>query len=426
MGPGRAPTPCHYTASPLTTRLSGGYTNEESWKEWGLSTTDKGIPHANLANAALILENDPKFKGSLYYDAFLQRIIRKNSPAREWRDSDDLEAARYMQSVLGLPRMNREVVSQAVVEVAHKSPRNCVTEWLDTLSHDGTQRLECFFSDHFGAIESDYTHAASKNFWLSLVARAYRPGCKVDNMIVLEGAQGVGKSQALGIIGGEWFAEQHESATNPKAFAEILQGKLLIEVSEMDAFSRAEVNRVKQTVSCPSDRFRASYGRYAVDHPRTCIFVGTTNRDDWNRDETGARRFWPIACAGSIDLERIRATREQLFAEAVARFKANETHWEMPQEAARAEQEARYMHDAWHEKVASILKGKAEVSTSQILEEMGFEMTRRGRAESMRVGTILRVLGWKRVRKWQGKDREYVYAPPEVGTAPDGGDKKSF
>ena len=239
-------------------------------------------------------------------------------------------------------------------------------------------------------------------------------------MIVLEGNQGVGKSQALGIIAGDWFAEQHESATNPKAFAEILQGKLLIEVSEMESFNKQEVNRVKQTVSCSSDRFRASYGRYAVDHPRTCIFVGTTNRDDWNRDETGARRFWPIACAGTINLDAIRESRNQYFAEAVVRFRANERHWEMPLNLATEEQEARYQRDPWHNVVVHKLKGKDQTTTAEILGELDFDVKQQGRAEQMRVGQILRVLGWRRVRRLIGTTREWVYVPPVVGHTDEG------
>src|SRR3990167_6074492 len=393
---------------------------EKVWQEWGLSTNKDRIPHNNLDNAATILESDPQFKDTVYYDEFLQRVIRRNSPEREWREEDDLEATRYIQAELGLVRMSRDIVSQAVISVAHKNPRNCVQEWLGTLQHDGERRLEAFFSDHFGAAENEYTQAASKNFWLSLVARAFKPGCKVDNMIVLEGSQGVGKSQALGIIAGDWFAEQHESAINPKAFAEILQGKLLIEVSEMESFNKQEVNRVKQTVSCSSDRFRASYGRYAVDHPRTCIFVGTTNRDDWNRDETGARRFWPIACAGTINLDAIRESRNQYFAEAVVRFRANERHWEMPLNLATEEQEARYQRDPWHNVVVHKLKGKDQTTTAEILGELDFDVKQQGRAEQMRVGQILRVLGLRRVRRLIGTTREWVYVPPVVGHTEEG------
>ena len=371
----------------------------ELWEQWGLRMTKKGGPHCNLHNAATILENDTTFKNLVNFDEFLNRVVTQNSPVREWKDDDDLRVARYMQDTLAISGMGRDVVAQAVYYLAYQNVKNCVKDWLEGLGHDGTQRLESFFSDHFGATYNDYTKAASKNFWLSMVARAYKPGCKVDNMIVLEGAQGAGKSTALQIIGGDWFAEQHESATNPKAFAEILQGKLLIEISEMDAFSRVEVNRVKQTVSCAADRFRASYARYAVDHPRTCVFVGTTNRDDWNRDETGARRFWPVACKGSINLQGIRDAREQLFAEAVARYKANESHWEMPLELAQAEQTERYHADPWLDPIEKILKGESFVTTEWILGKLGLDIVRQGRSEEMRVATCLRFLRWERGRK---------------------------
>jgi len=385
------------------------------WADWGLQTTERGIPYLNLHNAALILEADQKYKNSVYYDEFLQRVMRKNSPVREWSDADDLELVRHIQFTLGMPRMGREAVSQAVIDVAHRRRRNCVREWLDSLEWDSEPRIEHFFSDHMGAEKTDYCVHASRNFWLSIAARIYKPGCKVDNMIVLEGPQGVGKSTALQIIGGAWFAEQHESATNPKAFAEILQGKLLIEISEMESFTHAEVNRVKQTITCRSDRFRAAYSRHAADHPRTCIFVGTTNRDDWNKDETGARRFWPIACLGNIDLESIRANRDQLFAESKARILAGEDHWKMPADTTAHEQRDRYQPDPWHAKVVESLKGKTETTTSQIMLDLGIELVRQGRAEQMRVGRILRFLGWNRSRKRAGIEREYLYKAPEVG-----------
>ena len=320
--------------------------------------------------------------------------------------------------------MSRDTVSQAVVTVAHQHKRNCVQEWISSLEWDGTQRLESFFVDHFAAATSDYTHAAGKNFWLSLVARAFNPGCKVDNMIVLEGAQGVGKSTALQIVGGPWFAEQHESATNPKAFAEILQGKLLVEISEMDAFSRAEVNRVKQTVSCPSDRFRASYGRYAVDHPRTCVFVGTTNRDDWNRDETGARRFWPIACTGPIQIAGIGEARDALFAEALTRYRQNETHWEMPLAEAQEEQEARYTADPWMDKISAAIKGETNVTTAWVLDKLGLPTERQDKRAEMRVGSCLRFMRWERKRRRIDGNLTWVYE--KAGTVGTGRNENLF
>lgn len=387
-------------------------TPEDLWREWGLQLSANKTPFLNLHNAALILESDPVYKGRVYYDDFLRRVIRRNSPTREWCDADDLELMRHMQANLGINRMGREAVASAVIEVAHRHHQNCVTEWLDSISWDQTPRIDHFFIDCMGATDDEYVRRASRNFWISIVARAYSPGCKVDNMIVLEGPQGVGKSTALQIIGGAWFAEQHESATNPRAFAEILQGKLLVEISEMDAFNKVEVSRVKQTISCRSDRFRAAYSRHAADHPRTCVFVGTTNRDDWARDETGARRFWPIACSGDVDLESIRENRDQLFGEARAAYLAGEAYWKMPSEATETAQRERYQLDPWHDRVVEILKGKVTVTTSEILEEMKIDVVRQGRTEQMRVGTILRFLGWKKGREPSGVSRRQIYKAP--------------
>lgn len=389
--------------------------NFEKWREWCLYISPGGgPPPGTLENAVAILENDPEQKGRMWKDAFLQRILT-GDPPREWGDVDDIALVLYIQRVAGLPKIGKEIVSQAVVNVAHTNERNCVTDWMDSLVHDGTPRLDLFLSDCLGAEDSEYSRAASRNFWLSMVARAYHPGCKVDNMLVLEGAQGVGKSTALQIIGGDWFAEQHESATNPKAFAEILQGKLLVEISEMDSFNRSEVNRVKQTVTCVSDRFRASYGRYAQDHPRTCIFVGTTNRDDWNRDETGARRFWPITC-GDINLEAIRENRDQLFAEAIARAKSGEPHWLMPAEHTQREQDARYQSDPWEETVRSYCDVVGQVKIPALLTHLGLETSKHTRSDQMRVGAILRRLGFGRARQQSQGTREYVYAKVvEVG-----------
>jgi predicted P-loop ATPase len=385
------------------------------WKEWGLQLSEIGGPIPNLRNAVTILELDPVYAKTIWFDEFLGRVL--TGEGRQWADADDIAFALHMQGEIGITRIGVETASRAVLSIAHSNIRNCVKDWLNSLVHDSTQRIESFFSDYFGAEQSDYCVAASRNFWLSLAARILEPGCKVDNMIVLEGPQGVGKSKALKLIGGEHFTEQHESATNPKAFAEILQGKILVEISEMGAFSRAEVNHVKQTISCPSDRYRDSYGRHASDHPRTCIFVGTTNRDDWNKDETGARRFWPIECNGEIDLAGIAANREQLFAEAAARIKAGEHYWEMPSEATSSEQRARYEHDSWTEEIEHILKGRTEITTHEILKELGIETARQDRSSQIRVGTTLRFLGWKRYRKRAKAHvgRPYLYFAPEDG-----------
>jgi predicted P-loop ATPase len=363
---------------------------------------DQSKPSATLKNAVRTIEDRRLI--DVHYDEFLCRMITGNT-AKEWTDHDDLELNITLQAISGFSKIGIDVTRNAALTIAFRNRTNCVKDWLDSLEWDHEPRIDHFFEDCFGAVGSAYTRAASKNFLISMVARIYYPGCQSDHMVVLEGPQGIGKSAALRDLGGQWFTEQHESATG-KAFFEVLQGKWLVEISEMDSFNRAEVTKVKQIVTCTNDRFREPYGRHAKDHYRQCIFVGTTNRDDWNRDETGARRFWPIACNGEVDLDGIRASRNQLFAEAVHRFNASESWWEMPAEETLAEQEARFEADPWTPFIDEFIRTKDRVLIAEILVDgLKVEVPQIMKRDQMRVATCLCSLGWKKGKpeRYEGK-----------------------
>lgn len=380
--------------------------------ELHLDKTDKGITRANLNNAIQLIEHNPTTLGTIQFDEFLQRIV---SDGREWSDVDDLRLTRYLQRDCGVPSITPIIIAQAVLMVAHRNKVNSVKDWMSSVLWDRIPRIDQFFSDHFGARADVYTMAASRNFWISMVARTYKPGCQADNMVVFEGPQGIGKSRALRAIGGDWYAEQHESASNPKAFAEIIQGKLLIEISEMDSFNRAEVARVKQIITNTKDRFRESYARRAQDYPRRGIFAGTTNRDDWNRDETGARRFWPIACKGEIDVHSIISTRDQLFAEAVHEFQAGKTWWEMPSQETIDEQKKRYDADTWADMIREFVAPKSSVRLEEILIDLlKFEPKECDKRNQMRVSTSLRSIGWRRATVREGNTVLKKWLAPEV------------
>jgi hypothetical protein len=307
---------------------------------------DPGKPPANEDTVMVVLERHPAYRDAVWSDSFLGRIMTRSADGpREWADADDVAMAIALQRTMGLKRVKVSHVRAAVIARAMSQVRNCAQDWLAGLKWDGTERIADFFPDICGTPNTLYARAVGRNFWLSLVARVLQPGCKVDTMVILEGAQGSRKSSLLKAIGGDWYCVQHEAVTG-KGFFEVLPGKMLVEIAEMDAFGKAEVTRVKQVVSTESDRYRESYGRYAKDHPRHSIFVGTTNKDDWNRDETGARRFWPIRCA-DIDVTAALAVRSQLFAEAVAGVRAGATWWEMPADETLAEQDARREDDPW-------------------------------------------------------------------------------
>lgn len=384
---------------------------ELNWVAWKLDCDGGGFPRPNLNNAVAVLEYDPAFNHFVWFDEFLQRILTNDGAGgvREWTDADDINLTLDMQRRLGIARMGRETVQQAVVAMAMRSMQHCVRDWLDGLQWDGEPRIDHFFEDNFGAPGTDYVRAVSKNFFLSLVARVFLPGCQVDNMVVLEGKQGAFKSQTLKALGGNWFSKQHESVINPKAFAEILQGAWLVEIDEMKAFTRAEVSGIKAIVSTQWDRYRPAYGRYAKVFHRQCVFVGTTNENDWNKDETGARRFWPIECFGLIDIENVRRYREQFFAEAVHRFKAvpldadpgvrmaaQADWWETPSAATKQEQSRRFDSDPWFDVIQEWIGIRQEVLINEVLTEcLDLKMRDVTSREQRRVAVSLRQLGWK-------------------------------
>lgn len=383
--------------------ISQGQSQVNRWLSWGLDRNGNGIPLANLNNAVAILEHDPSVQGVAWFDEFLKKRMT-GDPAREWARVDDINIALHMQKSIGISKMSVDVASQAVELIAYRNLRNCAVERFDTLVWDGTERIASFFVDCFGAADSAYMRAVGRNFWISMMARVYKPACQVDNMIVLEGGQGNGKSSALQIIGGEWYAAQHESAMNMRAFAEILQGKIIIEIEEMHAFKKGENEAIKKAITVRKDRFRPSGAHgYAKDHPRTCIFAGTTNRDDWNSDETGARRFWPIRCRGEVDLDLIRGNLDQLFAEAVAAFKVGATWWETPADETKREQWDRFEDDAWKEVIADYVLGARSMRINTILTEcLKFEIGKIGKLEYMRVGKVLHSLGWRKRNAREG------------------------
>lgn len=375
-----------------------------------------GYPIDNLNNAIKVLENDPEWAGKIWYDTFLQRIV-SNLPGadgvvapREWTDFDDINLQVYMQATVGLRKISTDTVGKAVVRVARGNLKHCVVDWLETLKWDETVRLESFFTDYFGAKNTAFTRAVSRNFWMSIVARAYMPGCKCDYMVVLEGAQGMKKSMAIeAVASSPWFSVALEDIDG-KDFFQTLRAKLIVEIGELEAFNRrGDMNRVKNVVSCATDNYRGSYERHAVDHPRQCIFCGTTNREDWNKDETGARRFWPIRTHGEIDIEGILATREQYYAEAVARLKrvpfsasagarmaADADWWQVPTLEAQEEQEERFDEDSWKDTIEDFVALKTEVRMAEILVDgLKIDIGKVKRAEEMRAAAVLRSLGWE-------------------------------
>jgi predicted P-loop ATPase len=309
----------------------------------------------NLNNALIALEND-LFAEQIAYDEMLCCPVIQRSDPRPICDDDITDIHRWMQTN-GLKNMGLETVREAVVYRANRRKFHPVRDYFDSLEWDGQPRLNVWLITMMGCEMSPYISAIGKMFLISMVARIYKPGCQADYMLVFEGPQGELKSSACRALAEPWFDDNLPDVTSKEA-SQYLRGKLLIEVSEMHAFSKVESTHLKAFLSRREERYRPPYGRLEIFEPRQCVFAGTSNRDAYLRDDTGGRRFWPLRC-GTINLDRIYEDRDQLFAEAVCAFRKGENWWpnrQFEREHIAKEQLARYEEDPWDEKILELLQ----------------------------------------------------------------------
>jgi len=408
------------SATKLARKATRQRTEGTSWADFGLVLNDDGIPLATLDNCVHVIEQHPDLAGHVWYDSFLSKILHTwgVDVPREWTDYDDIRLALYMQRDIGIPRVSPTLVADAVVCYAMREVRNCAYDWLDSLQWDGKERLNLLATLGFGAESTDYTAAVCRNLLLAMVKRVFSPGCKSDYMPVFEGSQGVGKSKLLNILGGEWFAELHMDWNN-KDFYCALQGKMLLEIGELHAFKQTDVDKIKGIVSCAVDRYREPFGRHTKDFPRQGVFAGTTNRDDWNRDDTGARRFWPVLC-GTLDHEWVRANRDQLFAEAVHVIRAGGSYWEVPWGDAQAQQDERRAADTWDDAVTAWLVGRTKVTLAEVMAgAVDLDAAHQSLSDQQRMGRVMKKVGWvKKLERVAGIQRKVWVNPLALDLEP--------
>jgi predicted P-loop ATPase len=371
---------------------------EFSIQELRLDCNAAGIPWPTVANISRLLQEHPVWRGKLWFDDFRDRILIAGRP---WTDADDLRATVWMQSVMKLNRVGLQTVVSAV-------------QHLNGLTWDGTERLATWCSDYLGCPRTPYSAAVGTNWLVSMVARAFRPGCQADHMPVLEGKMGRGKSTALETLGGQWYAALGQ-AFGSHEFQQAIQGVWLAEIPDMAGFARREHSAVIAAVTTRTDRYRASYGRRAEDHPRVTIFAATSESDDYLPEGRGIRRYWPLRCH-SIELDALRENRDQLFAEALKKYQSGSTWHAMPEEETTAEQEARREEDPWLERIGFFISSRQQVSVSDVLEIcLEIKTDRQDRAMQMRVARCLKHLGWYSILRRDGARVGRIYKPMREG-----------
>ena len=385
---------------------------------------DQGAAKAIMFNAVVALTNDPGFvdgsgQHAIRYDAFrTQTMLWAAVPwdlnavvPRPWRDQDDREAAVWLQD--NNVTVSLAVARDAVQTVAERNRYHPVMDYLEAIRWDGIPRLDTWLHNYIGAKNDIYTQAIGLCWMISAVARIFQPGCKADSVLILEGPQGIYKSTTFEVLGAPWYTNDIAALGTKDAQEQIL-GIWILEFDELDTVTRAsDISHVKAFVSRSIDRFRFSYGHRVEPHPRQCVFGATSNKDIWQRDETGARRWWPVKC-GTIDIDALSQDRDQLWAEARDRYLANETWWlntpELISEACK-EQEARFEQDPWEEPIVRHLDSLNETSMNALLEAVGLPVERRSPLKSKRVAAIMRRLNWERKQFGTGRSRPWKYVP---------------
>jgi predicted P-loop ATPase len=278
---------------------------------------------------------------------------------------------------------------------------------------DEVKRVGCWLTTYLGVEDNAYTRAVGMLMLVAAVRRVRQPGCKFDEMLILENpTQGTGRSTALEIlaVNEEWYTDDLPLGVRGKELMEAIVGKWIIEVGELSGMRKAEVQSVKATLSRRIDRARKAYGRPPTTAHRQSVFIGTTNDEEYLRDITGNRRFWPVLC-GMVDLVALRRDIHQLWAEA-ATLEAGGMSIRLPEELwplAAAEQAKRLPPDEWF----AILKETFEERKLEPEKSYKIPMTSvwtilnvpehlREHNASLRVGNAMRALGWQRPNR-QGR-----------------------
>jgi predicted P-loop ATPase len=383
-----------------------------------LDKDSNGAVLPSHANLIMILKRDPTLAGLAQFNSFAGlHMLRKPIPVlddtmppapgpypRAWDADDITRLLAYVQKSWA-HNFKKPTVEECLQLEGRDKEVHDVRSYLADLKWDDTPRLDRWLTMTFGCPSDEYHGAVGSKLLIAAVRRVRSPGCKHDHLVVLEGPQGIGKSTAISILFGEWTADQISDLSSKDAAID-LRGKWGVELPEIEHLNKADIETVKAFLSRATDHYRPPYGKHAVDVPRQCVLIGTTNATEYLRDATGNRRFWPVKCLSteSADIDWLRSSRDQLWAEAAHREAAGEEIWlenAAVRNVAVSAQAARLSEDPWQDKVRNHITGLSRVTVPELFDHALFVQTvHQTKAFEMRVANILKGLGWEKKLVW--------------------------
>lgn len=414
---------------------------DDKWREQLIRK--KGAVLPTIPNVVTILRYHSKWRGVFAYDAFAEDNVILSAPPWHpidapaevklgaWRDSDTTRVVDWLSREEHLS-VTAKTVEAALAVVAESTIVHPVRDYLNALRWDGQIRLETFLPIYFGTEKNAYTCGVGLRWMISAVARVMRPGCQADCTLLVESRQqGTGKTSGFRelVHRPEWYADSGINIDNKDSY-DALRSVWIYGLDELDSLHRGELTKWKSFLTSTCDHYRPPYGKRARDFPRQTVFCGTTNEDQYLPDKTGNRRFWPVRVLRPVDVEAIRRDRDKLWAEARTRFEGNEP-WHVNtaefRELCEAQQAERVQADDWEPVVQDWLRDPKAFDpdhkvlipfpTSQgvrtvdvlrhALKVKDADITK---ADTMRVGTVLRSLGYQRERDPAG-NRDWRYVP---------------
>lgn len=330
--------------------------------------TYASIERKPLQNVMVLTETDKDIKDCLIYNIFADDVFFIKAPPWENPETfvvhplreDEILNYRCWVDTRGLI-VGKNDATDILISLARRNTKNPPKEYFETLKWDKKPRLNNWLTYYLGAEEQSpqYLQMVGSKWMIAAVKRIYEPGAKFDNVLILEGEQYIGKSRALErlatINDSRYFTDEGvDFRGNNKDSLLKLQGKLIFEMPELASFRKAETDDIKAFITRSVDEYRPPYARKSAPRPRMFVMAGSVNPiAGYLTDPTGNRRYWPVRCGKRIDLDALEADKQQLWAEAVYRYKQGEQVWLEPKEhdLAKLEQQERVIDDIMADKI---------------------------------------------------------------------------